>query len=86
MGRNASDREWLSMQNETVTSVELRNVGKWLCQVKCEWEKQTKDGTQIVEEDDDGQLQEELGDEASNWKRSKTWRKRRVGLLQRAWR
>jgi hypothetical protein len=70
------------MQNETATSVELRNVGKWLCLVKCEWENQTKDGTQMVEEDDDGQL----GDEASNWKRLQIWRKRRVGLLQRAWR
>jgi hypothetical protein len=73
------------MQNETATSVELRNVGKWLCMVKCEWENQTKVGTQTAEEDDNGQLQEELGDEASDWKRLKTWRKMRVRLLQRAW-
>jgi len=71
MGRNS---EWFSMQNETVTSVELRNVGKWLCQVKGEWENQIKDGTQMVEDDDVGQLQEELGDEASDWKRSKACR------------
>jgi hypothetical protein len=62
MGRNTSESEWLGMQNETATSVELRNVGKWLCMVKCVWENQTKDGTQMVEEDDNGQLQEELAD------------------------
>ena len=67
-----------------MTSVELRSVGKWVCQVKCEWENQTKDGTQMDEDDDDEQLQEELGDEASNWKRLKTWHRGRVGLLQRA--
>jgi len=39
MGRNTSESEWFSMQNETVTSVQLRNVGKWLCQVKCVWGK-----------------------------------------------
>lgn len=37
-------------------------------------ENQTKDGTQMVGEDDVGQQQEELGDEASNWKRSKACR------------
>ena len=56
MGRNTSESEWLGMQNETATSVELRNVGKWLYMVKCEWENRTKDGTQTAEEDDDGQL------------------------------
>lgn len=66
MGRNTSDSKWFSMQKKTATGVELSNVGKWLCQVKCEWENQTKDGTQMVEEDDDEQLQEELGDEGSN--------------------
>jgi hypothetical protein len=35
MGRNTSDSEWFSMQNETVTSVELRNVGKWLSGKMC---------------------------------------------------
>jgi len=74
MGRNTSDSEWFSMQNETVTCVELRNVGKWLCQVKCEWENQRKDGTQTVDKDEVGQLQEELGDEESDWKRSKASR------------
>jgi hypothetical protein len=79
MGRNTSDSEWFSMQKKTVTSVEMMHVGKWLCQVKCEWENQTKDGTQMVEEEDDEQLQEMkrlIGRLAV----------RRVALLQTAWR
>jgi hypothetical protein len=73
MERKTADGEWLSMQNETVTGLELRNVGKRLFQVKCEWENQTKDGTQMVDDDDEGQLHE-LGDEASSCKRVKACR------------
>jgi hypothetical protein len=68
MERKTADSEWLSMQNETVTGLEPMNVGKRLCQIKCEWKNQTEDGKQMVKNDDDGQLQEMKRLEASSSK------------------
>lgn len=64
MENKTCDDEQVGVKKERVTGW-MKSVGSWLYQIERQWENQKKEGTQMVEEEDE-QLRQELGDEASN--------------------